>query len=235
MDERARPGGRACACRAVARAGFGFGRDRCRAAARGLNWVARYALEDDDWDAPVGRPWGAPDDDETPAVKPSPAPRGKRKLHPVLLLAIYAVAGIGLVVMASTALLGGSADPAPAEPPATRSTPEPVRTAEPTPEATGSVADDPAALEEARAAEAKARQDFRRERTRALGDRRDAVDEARAAARREARKRKRENRAPNRSGSGTPPPPSSTPQPTYTPPPASNPAPAPTAALEPRL
>ena len=43
-----------------------------------------YALEDD-WDEePVARPWGAPgSSDDKPAAKPAPAPRGKRKLHPV--------------------------------------------------------------------------------------------------------------------------------------------------------
>ena len=138
-----------------------------------------YALQDPEWDEePAERPWGAP------VPQPSPEPDAGRKLHPVLLLAIYAAAGIGLVVLASTMLLGGSADPAPPKP---VSTPAPVRTPEPTPEATGSVADDTAALEEARKAEAAARRAFRRERTRALAARRKAVDRAKAAARREDR------------------------------------------------
>ena len=138
-----------------------------------------YALQDAEWDEePAERPWGAP------VPQPSPEPDARRKLHPVLLLAIYAAAGIGLVVLASTMLLGGSADPAPPKP---ASTPAPVRTPEPTPEATGSVADDTAALEEARKAEAAARRAFRGERTRALAARRRAVDRAEAAARREQR------------------------------------------------
>ena len=70
-----------------------------------------YALDDDDWDEPVARPWGAPAADGAARRRSPPrAPRGKRKLHPVLLLAIYAAAGIGLVVLASTVLLGGSTD-----------------------------------------------------------------------------------------------------------------------------
>ena len=189
-----------------------------------------YELDDDGWDEPAGRPWGAPDEDP-PAASPSPAPRGRRKVHPVVMLAIYAAVGIGLVVLASTALLGGSTDPAPADPPATRSTPEPVVTPEPTPEATGSAADDPAAVEAAKAAEREAQQAARRERTRALAARGAAVDRARAAERRRerARERRRENRSGSGSGSGarTPPPSNSSPQPTYTPSPRSNPAPAP--------
>ena len=151
---------------------------------------------DDDWDEPVGRPWGAPAEPAPRPAAPAPtrAPNSRRKLHPVLLLAIYAAAGVGLVVLASTVLLGGSAD-APAEPPpATRSTPEPVQTPEPTPEATGSVVDDPAAAEAARVAAAKAEQEFRRDRTRALAARRDAVDRARAAERRAERARERRAR-----------------------------------------
>ena len=152
-----------------------------------------YALDDDEWDEePAERPWGAP----TP--QPAPVPQERRKLHPVLLLAIYAAAGIGLVVLASTALLGGS-DPAPSKPTTPRSTPAPVRTPEPTPEATGSVADDPEALEEARAAEAKARaaearerRQFRRARSGAVAARNDAV----AAAKRKARAARDEPRRP---------------------------------------
>ena len=168
-----------------------------------------YALDDNEWDEePAERPWGAP----TP--QPAPVPEERRKLHPVLLLAIYAAAGIGLVVLASTALLGGS-DPAPSKPTTPRSTPAPVRTPEPTPEATGSVADDPEALEEARAAEAKARaaearerRQFRRARSGAVAARNDAV----AAARRKARAA-RENRG-GRSNGGAPAP---TPVPTPAP------------------
>lgn len=177
-----------------------------------------HALEEAEWDdeEPMGRPWGAPSED-APRSEPTRTRSEKRKLHPVLLLAIYAAAGIGLVVLASTFLLGGSADPAPSKPPATRATPDPVRTPQPTPEATGSVADDPAALEAARAAEAKAQRAFRRERTRALDARRDAVDRARAAERRERRERAREarerrNRQSSNGGAGG----NVTPQPTPT-------------------
>src|SRR4051812_29838415 len=63
------------------------------------------ALEDDDWDPPITRTWGAPADAPVavPAKKSAgPARRKPRKarMHPVLLVAIYAAAGIGVVVLA---------------------------------------------------------------------------------------------------------------------------------------
>ena len=88
-------------------------------------------------------------------------------MHPVLLVAIYAAVGIGVVVLASTALLGGSTDPGPAK---VDPTPTPEATASPaaTPKPAGTPATatttDASAAEKAAqaaaAAERKARTAF---------------------------------------------------------------------------
>ena len=69
------------------------------------------ALEDDDWDPPVTQT-GAPARARPPPRRPVAAPARRKsrtsRMHPVLLVAIYAAVGIGAVVLASTALLGGS-------------------------------------------------------------------------------------------------------------------------------
>ena len=146
--------------------------------------AADVALSDDDWDdqQPTGREWGAAPATATPA----PAAKRRPRIHPVLALGVYAVVGIGLVVLAATALLGGSGDPAPTA----KTTPKPVST----PALTGSVVDD-AADEEATAAVAaaarKARGAYRRERAKTIRARAAAVADARAAARREARAKAR--------------------------------------------
>ena len=65
---------------------------------------------------PAGREWGATQTNETGAVAaPASAPR-RFRIHPVLLVAIYAAAGIGVVVLVSTVLLGGSSSPDRLEP-----------------------------------------------------------------------------------------------------------------------
>jgi len=65
------------------------------------------ALDEAGWDPPITRTWGAA------ASRPAAAPaRTKRsRVHPVVLVALYAAVGIGLVVLLSTVLLGGSAEP----------------------------------------------------------------------------------------------------------------------------
>ena len=87
--------------------------------------AADVALSDDDWDdqQPTGREWGA-----APATA-TPAPTAKRRAAypPGAALGLYAVVGIGLVVLAATALLGGSGDPAPTA----KTTPKPASTPAP--------------------------------------------------------------------------------------------------------
>jgi hypothetical protein len=188
------------------------------------------ALEDDDWDPPVTQTWGARESTSPAAAVAAPGRRKSRKsrMHPVLLVAIYAAVGIGFVVLASTALLGGSSDPTPASkktPPAakTPAAPTPVATpkASPTPDA---AAEEAAAA--AAAAERKARVSFGRERTRARHSASAALSDARAAARRKAKarakaaaaaKRKRQSSSGASTGNSTPPP-VSTPSPRYVPP-----------------
>jgi hypothetical protein len=191
------------------------------------------ALEDDDWDPPVTKTWGARESAPAAASAKAAGPARRKprtsRMHPVLLVAIYAAVGIGFVVLASTALLGGSPDPAPAS----KKTPAAAKTPSSTPPAAapkaGATPD--AAAEEAAAAAARAeraaRVNFGRERSRALRSEAAALSNARAAARREARaaKRKRERARPSAplTNSSPPAPPASTPPPTYVPP--SQPAP----------
>ena len=186
--------------------------------------AADVALSDEDWDdQPTGREWGA-----APATAaPAPAAKRRPRIHPVLALGVYAVVGIGLVVLAATALLGGSGDPAPR---AKTTTPKPVAT----PALTGSVVDD--AAEEATAAKAaavrKARGAYRRERAKAIRARAAAVANARAAARREARAvararaRARDRAASRRAASPAPVATPAPAQPSSTVTPQTNPAPA---------
>jgi hypothetical protein len=168
--------------------------------------------EDDEWAAPVGRSWGAP----APASEPvETAPRRssrRSRVHPVLLVAVYAAIGIGAVVLASTVLLGGSepsssAATATASPTPTAAVKRVAATATPTPVATP----DPAI-------DAAARNDFTRERTgavrshdaavkAAIADRRRAVKKAKERARRAAAAHKEANAAraaatPSSSSSG---------------------------------
>ncbi len=185
--------------------------------------VRTIALEDDDWDPPVTQTWGARED--APAKRSAAAGSGKprkNKLHPVVLVAIYAAAGIGLVVLASTALLGGSTDPAPA---AIEATPVAAKTPAATPVATATV--DAAAIEAAAAekaaaakqaaaatvaAERKARIAFGRERASAQRAHRRKVADAQAAARKKA-KEARDRETP--AAAPAPAPPAATPVPTY--------------------
>lgn len=191
-----------------------------------------FELSDDDWDPPAGTAWGVREDAPAAPAKVLPARRRASRVHPVLIVAVYAAVGIGLVVLASTALLGGSANPAPASKKAAATSATPQATATP----------DTAA---AAAAASAAREDFAGARSNAVRSRDAAIAAARAQARREAKARakarerakeraaaRKRNRAKSAvssspsssysSGGGssyTPPP-----TPTYTPP--SNPAPA---------
>ncbi len=134
------------------------------------------ATEPTDWEAePARRSWGGP----AAAV----AAR-RRRVHPVALVAIYAAAGIGVIVLASTALLGG----------ADNATPAPVKqvvVATPTVVATPVV--------DVAAEAAEARDAFVHERARAqAAERRELVAARKAAARREkaaAARRQREKAA----------------------------------------
>ena len=199
------------------------------------------ALDDDDWAPPVGREWGVAENAPATAVIPPAAKRRRKprtaKLHPVVLVAIYAAVGIGLVVLASTALLGGS-DPAPAAQ-KTEPTPEATASASPVASATPDAAARQAAADAAAASAAAERQasnDFTRERAGATRKhaaalaaaradaRREAKARARAKARKEAAKRRaaelraaerRRSASPSpstgQSGGGAPPPPTPTP------------------------
>jgi hypothetical protein len=189
------------------------------------------SLEDDGWDPPVSHTWGAGGVESVSASKlpnngSGPARRRQQRtsrMHPVLLVAIYAAAGIGIVVLASTALLGGSSDPAPAS---VKATPTAEATASATPEVSGTpaaaTASDEAAEKAAAAAaaaERQARTTFGRERSSALRSHSAQVSKARSAARRKAKAVER-----SRNSSPSSPAPASTPAaPTYTAP--SQPAP----------
>src|SRR4051794_12112295 len=84
--------------------------------------LGRAVPLDDDWAPPITRTWGgAGSKPPAAAAKAAPRPAGRR-VHPVLLVAVYAAIGIGLVVLLSTVLLGGSS-----ETPKPASTPQPVR------------------------------------------------------------------------------------------------------------
>jgi hypothetical protein len=67
------------------------------------------ALDEESWDPPITRTWGAGADRPVANAAPAvPRPRGRRRVHPVVLVAAYAAVGIGLVVLVSTVLFGGS-------------------------------------------------------------------------------------------------------------------------------
>ena len=187
---------------------------------------------------PAGLEWGT----EPNAGAVQTAPRRKsRSIHPVLLVAVYAAAGIGLVVLASTFLLGGSQEPKAAPTPAKQQTPQVAPTA--TPDLAGAALDESDADAKAAAAEAavrervqKARSDFRSARTRAeRAARRQAGRVAAAAREKKARaaaaKRRREAAAARRRREASPPaapPNNSSPGPGYTAPtPPVNRAPTP--------
>jgi hypothetical protein len=193
---------------------------------------------------PAGLEWGASPDANGAAART--ATRRKRlSLHPVLLVAVYAAAGIGLVVLVSTVLLGGgSADPQVTPAPAKQQAPALAPSA--TPDLAGAALDEADADAKAAAAEAalrervqKARADFRRERARAeRAERRQAARVAAAARKQKARaaaaKKRREERRPATPPVAPPaappaaPPNNSAPGPGYTAPaPPVNRAPAP--------
>jgi hypothetical protein len=159
-------------------------------------------------------------------VVPAAAPRrGRRRLSPVLLVAIYAAAGIGVVILVSTLLLGGSSQPKKSRA-LTAPQPKATATAQATP---GSAVDDPVAAptpdpavaEAARKAKAAARS-FRRERASAARREHRAVAGARKAYRRQHTPRPTQTSAVQ-PPAYTPPPPTSTAAspPSYRPPPAS--------------
>jgi hypothetical protein len=160
---------------------------------RGLDWLTPGAR---------ANPEATPTPTPTPA--PAPAPRRRRSLHPVVLVALYAAAGIGAVVLASTVLLGGGSSspskPAPkatAAPPATTpaSTPAPT----PTVDTSAQEATDAAA---AKSAERKQIAAFHKERAAARHAEAVAITKARAAAKRRKEAQQRKNAA----GSGGSPP-----------------------------
>jgi hypothetical protein len=150
--------------------------------------------------APVetGREWATNGNGHSVAAPaPAAAPR-KRRFHPVVLVALYAAAGIGAVVLVSTVLFGNSSSPS-APQPASNQTPKAAPTADP--ELTGTLADETSDGEfkldvepddNATAAARKARRAFQRERSRALAAERRDVAEKAAAARRRAAEARRE-------------------------------------------
>jgi hypothetical protein len=137
------------------------------------------------------------------------APKPRRfGLHPVLMVALYAAAGIGAVVLASTLLLGGSSSPEPVSNPAPKAPPKSSA-----PQVTGSLADEEFDVsvepeDSATAAARKARRAFERERARALAAERRAARAKAAEVRRKAaaQRRKREQQRQSTGGGGTAPP-----------------------------
>ena len=190
-----------------ARRGFRLRRDRRRAGAR--RWLAartrsRTTGTTEPVARAVGRSRGRP---TTRRREARPRPAGKRKLHPV------AAAG-DLRRRRDRAGRAGQHDAARRlheragrAPPDARA----AATAEPTPEPTGSVVDDPAAAEAAagrgsrtRSRRRRRKRAFERYRTRALAARRDAVNRARAAERRErSRAATRDRRGQQHAGQGS--------------------------------
>ena len=116
----ARPGRAPTSPRRPSPRGFRLGRDRRRAADRGAgsHVRARGRLGRRARRAPLGRSRRRP---TTSLPRSPPPPRAaSASCTPSLLLAIYAAAGIGLVVLASTMLLGGSTNRAGRAPPDAR-------------------------------------------------------------------------------------------------------------------
>lgn len=151
----------------------------------------------------------------------APAPRRVRRLHPVLLLAIYAAAGIAVVVLATTLLLrGGSGTTAkPVQTPAAKAafTPTSVPTA-----AVGSTTDNELKIDtravQARA-ERRAHRSFLRNRAAARRDELAAIAKARAAKRRADKERStRGTVGSGETANALPPPPPPPPPPSRPPP-----------------
>jgi FtsZ-interacting cell division protein ZipA len=163
-------------------------------------------------------------------IAPAAAPRrGRRRLSPVLLVAIYAAAGIGVVILVSTLLLGGSSQPKKSSQAA--KAPRATATAQATPgsatdDAVPAATPDPAVAEAARKAKAAARA-FRRQRTAAARREHGAVVGAHKAYRREQARQPARTAPVVQPPAYTPPPATSTTvsPPTYTPP--ARPAPPP--------
>jgi hypothetical protein len=138
-----------------------------------------------------GREWAASPVTNVSAAA-APASR-KFGLHPVLMVALYAAVGIGVVVLASTMLLGGSSDPEPASNPAPKASPAPA------PQVSGSLADEEFDVsvepeDGATTAARDARRAFQRERSRALAAERKAAAAKAAQARRKAAAERRNKR-----------------------------------------
>ena len=131
---------------------------------------------DEDWEQPDGRSWST-EAAPKPVAAPAAAPR-RRKLHPVALVAIYAAGGIGVIVLASTALLGGASGPAPAPAKQVIATPTPTATPAAAPTTVAASNDGDAA---AAAAEQKAHDAFTRERAKAMAEERKELAAARKA------------------------------------------------------
>jgi hypothetical protein len=175
-------------------------------------------LDEDAWDPPLTRTWGASADKRTAAAATPVGTRpsgGRRRVHPVLLVALYAAAGIGLVVLVSTVLLGGSSSDKPK--PTVRATATPTATAAATVDAAqpSATATPQATPTPDPAIAAAALADAKRERTRAarahkaalahaVAARKRAVHKARAQAkkRREQQQRQSNNNVGSTSGSG---------------------------------
>ncbi len=162
----------------------------------------------------AGREWAAsPVTNGNGAAAPVAAPAPRRfGFHPVLMVALYAAVGIGLVVLASTVLLGGSSDPEPASNPAPKASPAPA------PQVTGSLADEEFDVtvepeDSATTAARDARRAFERERARALAAERKAARAKAAEARRKAaleRRKSQQRQSQGGGGTATPTPPPTT-------------------------
>jgi hypothetical protein len=193
------------------------------AAVTGREWLA-----DTTWEAhgaPATQTEGGSNGNGHTVATAAPR-RGRRRLSPVVLVAIYAAAGIGVVILASTVLLGGSSNskPKPAATPqatATAAVAAATATATPSPAATP----DPAVAAAARKAKA-ARRSFQHAQAGAVRGQHRAVIDARRAYRRHQDRIERQNEtsAPITPTTPSTPAPTATPQP-YTPAP-SNPGPS---------
>ncbi len=144
-----------------------------------------------------------------PGARDSAPAAPRRAIHPVLLVALYAAAGIGAVVLASTVLLGGgSAKPTKpaAQPRATAAAATPAP--QPTVDASAQQARQAAAVKAAKRKEIAA---FRKQRAAARHAEAAAIAKARAKARADAKKRAedrgRGSAAPPSGGSGSSAPP----------------------------
>ena len=165
--------------------------------------AAPLELEDDDWLAPpppVRAGFGAPG--TAPAYAPQRGRQRKRLFSPVVLVGIYAVGGIGLVVLAVSLLsgsMGGGNAKEPAAPAPAAATSTPVPTPSATPVATPTPTPTPSPAELARREDAAASTlagarsaAGRAERTARSAERKRIARQraARARARAEARRRR---------------------------------------------